>query len=129
VTQLSDEDNLNNKYYEQARALVTVDDPGHAQWQRDQDQIPFGDLVRAAEYGLVRGDPLKPYLVLQLPQGAGGYQVAWEVLLRTWEVLEGIRVTGEAAEFVARLPERLAGRKVVEDNKQRFTDRAITPST
>lgn len=119
----SDENDLNNKYYEQARTLVTVDDAGHAQWHRDQDEIPFGDLVRAATYGLVRGDPLKPYLVLQLPQGGGGYQVAWEVLLRTWEVLEGIRVTGEAARLVARLRERLAGRKIVEENQQRFAAR------
>lgn len=119
----SDEENLERKHYEQARDLITIDRDRRARWHRDQDEILYGDVVRTAEYGLLRGDPLRPYLVLQLPQGGGGYQVGFEVLLRAWEVLEGVLATREAAGLVRGLHDRLAGRKVVESKREELEQR------
>jgi hypothetical protein len=68
----SDEANALHKYYETPRDLVGVD--GLARWNRDRGQIPCGDLIRSGNDGLLHGDPLRPYLVLQWPQAEARFR-------------------------------------------------------
>lgn len=104
--------------YESARDLVLIDEVGRGRWNLAIDEIPYEYLVRAGETGLLRGDPLRPYLPMLLPQGGGGFQVGWETLLTTWKILEGLLVARGAyilgAQARRRLLARLRRRHVVE---------------
>jgi hypothetical protein len=55
------------KPWEWVQDLITVDPSGVARWNRSAGEIPYADLVRAAELGLLRGDPFRPYLLLLHP--------------------------------------------------------------
>jgi hypothetical protein len=114
----SDEVDAHNKYYETARDLVGVGADGLARWNRSRDEIPYGDLIRSGRDGLLRGDPLRPYLVLQCPQGGGGLQLAWDGLLLSWTVLGGIEATITAGRFVAGIRKRLRGAPVIADRRK-----------
>jgi hypothetical protein len=46
--------------YESARDLILLDGAGLAEWNLGIEEIPYGDLVRAADAGLLRGDQLRP---------------------------------------------------------------------
>jgi hypothetical protein len=86
-----DEPGLHDRY-EFATDLILVSANGHAKWNLGADAIPYEWLVRASDEGLLRGDPLRPYLPMLLPQGGGGFQIAWETLQTSWKVLEGLLV-------------------------------------
>jgi hypothetical protein len=113
--------------YESPTELILINEEGRAQWNLRADEIPYGHLVRAGEQGLLRGDPLRPYLPMLLPQGGGGFQAGWETLLTTWKILEellvarGVYSLGSEAQH--RLLGRLRRRRVVEAHSDEWIAR------
>ncbi len=96
--------------YESPTDLILIDEEGRAQWNLGADEIPYGHLIRAGEQGLLRGDPLRPYLPMLLPQGGGGFQVSWETLLTTWKILEELLVARGVYSLGSEAQQRLLGR-------------------
>ena len=96
--------------YEWTTDLILVDGGRHARWNLQSHEIPYEWLVRAGEEGLLRGDPLRPYLPMLLPQGSGGFQIAWETLQTSWQVLEDLLVTYGAYKLGNEAKHRLLGR-------------------
>lgn len=96
--------------YEWATDLILVDADRRARWNFRADEIPYGWLVRSGDEGLLRGDPLRPYLPMLLPQGSSGFQIAWEALLTSWQVLEGLLVAYGAYKLGDEARDRLLGR-------------------
>jgi hypothetical protein len=111
--------------------LVTVDPQGRAHWNRQSNEIPYGDLVRAGAKGLVDGDPLRPYLYLSVPQGGGGFREAWTILQTIWTITGGITGTVAAAKLTAEQTRRflalLRGSDVVRKKSDDWTERGGGP--
>jgi hypothetical protein len=76
--------------YEVAEDVIVVEADGTARWNLTAEQITVDHLLRAAGRRLLRGDPLRPYLVLLLPQGGEAFQTAWEVTLAAWQILTNL---------------------------------------
>lgn len=114
-----DEPRLQHRY-ELAEELVLIDGERHARWNLHADEIPYEWVIRSGEEGLLRGDAHRPYLPMLLPQGGGGFQSAWETLLASWSVLEGLLVAKGVYELGDQARERLLyhlrRRQVVETN-------------
>ena len=56
--------------WQAVRDLITIDSDGLARFNREAEEILYGDLLRAAEADLLEaGDPYRPYVVLLHPQG------------------------------------------------------------
>jgi hypothetical protein len=127
----ADEQDLKHKHYEMAPSLILVDRDGRVRWHVPREQIPYGDLVRSADHGLLRGDPLRPYLVLLIPQGSGDWQLAWDAVRLVWEVLGGLLATRETFKLSARsirsLQNRLRGAEVAAIYEQDWTSRGGGP--
>lgn len=106
--------------------LITVDQQGRAHWNRGLKDIPYGDLRRAAEAGLLDGDPLRPYFVLNYPQGGGFILGAWHVLKVVWEVLEGLIATYEVGKLTveqsSHIRNALEGRSVANEFAEQWSD-------
>jgi hypothetical protein len=96
--------------YEWATDLILVDADQRARWNLQAHQIPYEWIVRAGEERLLRGDPLRPYLPMLLPQGGDGFQIAWETLQASWQVLEGLLVTYGAYKLGNEARDRLLSR-------------------
>lgn len=113
--------------YESATDLILIDEDGRARWNLGVDEIRYAHLVRAGQQGLIRGDPLRPYLPMLLPQGGGGFQVGWETLLTMWKILETLLVARGAyalgSEARQRLLDRLRRRHVVEAHSDEWAAR------
>ncbi len=75
------------KRWEMSEDLLTVRADHELRWNRPQSDIPYADLLRASDYGLLRGDPRRPYLVLLLPQGGEAFQMAWESITTLWSII------------------------------------------
>ena len=119
--------------WEVVEELITVDGGGVAQWGRAADEIPYEDLVRAAERGLLSGDPLRPYIVFLLPQYDGGaLQLAWDAFLETWKILDGLLTAYGIIKLIpearpARLRRRIAGLRVMAENFTAWSERRGGP--
>jgi hypothetical protein len=113
--------------YEWTTDLILVDADRHARWNRQAHEIPYEWLVRASSEGLLRGNPLRPYLPMLLPQGGGGYQIAWETLRTSWQVLEALLVAGGVYKLGndarERLLSRLRRRHSIEVHSQEWAER------
>jgi hypothetical protein len=119
--------------YQQAEDLVTVDQTGLAQWHRRAEEILYADLVRAGNQGLIRGDPLRPYIVLLYPQGGDILATAWEAALHAWSILGSLltarELYGLGRETVHRLRARTdTGRKVLLGYRDEWSTRRAGPS-
>lgn len=118
--------------YERAEDLIVVDERGLAHWNLDAEQIRYGDLVRAGDLGLVRGDPRRPYVVLLYPQADQTLQTVWEAFLAGWSIFgdlltarEGIRLARTTVHAVRR---RLSGVKVLEERAEGWRARGGGPA-
>ena len=67
------------------RKIVGVDGAGRVYWRWFKD-VPCSDLLRAAERGLVVGDPRRPYFVPQVPAGGVGAS-EWHAVLNALSAL------------------------------------------
>lgn len=127
----ADDATLNGKYYEMAPSLILVERHGLARWHVPRDEISYGELVRSAELGLMRGDPLKPYLVLLMPQGSGDMQLAWDAIRVIWDLLPGVVASIEAIRLghrgVRSLRSRLRGADVTAAYQDAWTARGGGP--
>lgn len=96
--------------FEHLGDLTTVDETGRALWNRSFESVPYEVLVRTAKAGLLGGDPLRPYLILNSPEG-NGVLLSWEGLVTAYLVLRGALAMASdlegALQFKARLQERL----------------------
>jgi hypothetical protein len=68
--------------------VVVPDSEGRATWQSFK-KVPYGDLMRAAEAGVVDGDPLRPYLVLA-PQTGNGVLIDWQTYVERFKVFREV---------------------------------------
>lgn len=99
-------------------ALTTVtitDHNGLAVWHVRPDQASIGDLVIAADRKVFRGDPLRPYLVVDPKSGMGGPTPGgWDTIIQIWDVLvyiagstavvkSGIDITRRGRELIGRV--------------------------
>lgn len=125
----SDDQNLRGKRYEMAPALAGVGTDGLVRWGRSQAEIPYGDLVRSGRDGLLRGDPLRPYLVLLSPQGGGGsdLQAAWDAVQVCWTVLAGLGTTAATARLLAKVARRVRGASTLKDHQDALVERGAGP--
>jgi hypothetical protein len=117
--------------------LVVRDSEGRAVWRRPPFTATVGELVDAAEVGLLDGDPLCPYLILVIPQGLVGPLGDWAQLRQELEaiwILSGIaaQIAGALSfiGFVRRFVERHSGRaaKAVERNSAGWAERGASPA-
>jgi hypothetical protein len=76
--------------YEVAEDIIVIEADGTARWNLTAEQITVDHLLRSADRGLLRGDPLRPYLVLLLPQGGDAFQTAWEAALAAWQIVTNL---------------------------------------
>lgn len=60
-----------------SEVAVVPDDRGRATWRRPALDATLGELLNAADQGLVDGDPLQPYLIPSIPQGDLGVLTEW----------------------------------------------------
>lgn len=96
-----------NKTWEVAEHLITVDASGLIRWQRSAADIPYADVVRAGDRGLLHGDPLRPYLVLLLPQGPDVLHIAWDGIVLTWTVIGHLLTARELLKIGLKRRQRL----------------------
>ena len=109
-----------------AQAQVPASDPcGHRRRSGScgLGRAPFGsprlgDLLRAAEAGLLDGDPLRPYLILAVPGGdLGVIGTTWsafeEAFGLVWEVVSAAGTAYSAAQAIEAIRARLGGAKEV----------------
>ncbi|MGA8744851.1 MAG: hypothetical protein WB507_03190 [Solirubrobacterales bacterium] len=117
--------------------LVVRDSEGRAVWRRPPFTATMGELVDAAEVGLLEGDPLCPYLILVIPQGMIGLTGDWAQLrqeLETIWILSGIvgQIAGALSflGFVRRFAERHSdrGAKAVKRNSAAWAERGASPA-
>ena len=67
--------------------LDVVDSTGKAIWNRHWYEVKVGDLLLAAESGLLREDPSRWYLVLVQPMG-NGFFTDWSSVVAAWFIFE-----------------------------------------
>ena len=65
--------------------IVVRDQAGRAVWRRPPFEATIAELVDAHKLGLLEGDPLRPYLVLVIPQGEIGLLGEWTQLQQQLE--------------------------------------------
>lgn len=128
-----EEGGFERKRYERSENLILIDEHGHARWHASAENIRYGQIVRAAERGLLRGDPLRPYVAFLQPQGGGELKATWEVVQIAWKVLEALLVARGGVELGAeakrRLLDRLRGRHVAEAHSVEWMQRGGDPQS
>lgn len=107
--------------------LVLVDETGRAVFGvHDQRAITIEDLVRAGEAGVVDGDPLRPYLIIE-PGWGDAPPPDWPTFITglevAWDVLNVGAVVGGAWAFADQIRRRLqsrvgAGKKAAKDRRE-----------
>jgi hypothetical protein len=115
--------------------LVLVDDRGRAVFGvRDQRAVTCADLLRAAEVGVLDGDPLRPYLFVE-PGWGDAPPPDWPTVLTGLEIarqmLEGIATAGGAWAFadaiVRRVRERVGVGKKTAQGHREWAQRGTRP--
>lgn len=124
---------LRHKYLHLTR-VVTVDDQGLARWDVRSLEARIGDLIRAAETGLLDGDPLRPYLILAVPGGdLGVLGTTWsafeEAFGVVWEVVSATGTAYSAAQAIRAIRARLGGAKeVIDVRSEEWSERGAHPA-
>jgi hypothetical protein len=68
--------------------FTLVDSHGEAVFGiHDFHLIPYGQIIRSAEAGLVPGNPRRLYIIRQIPQGDFGTGVSWQTLLELYALI------------------------------------------
>lgn len=115
--------------------LVLVDGEGRAVFGvSDQRSVAIEDLLQAAKAGVVDGDPLRPYLILEpgwgdvpppdWPTVLMGLEVVWDVLNRV-AVVGGVWAFGEMV--LKRLSDRIAVGKKAAGEHREWAQRGTRP--
>lgn len=117
--------------------LLVRDSERRIVWRRPAFAVTMGELIDAAEAGLLEGDPLCPYLILTIPQGIIGLPGDWAQLRQELEAiwtLSGIaaQIAGALSflGFVRRYAVRHSGRaaKAVEKHSAAWAERGASPA-
>jgi hypothetical protein len=120
-----------HKIWEVAEQLTTVNRQELAVWHRSAAEIPYEDVVRAGKAGVLRGDPLRPYLVLLWPQGPDLIQTAWHDLVLVWSLVGDLLNVRELFRIAHARRERLGGVRaaaaVVEKRSAAWASRGGAP--
>ncbi len=118
--------------YQHAEDLVLVDVDGRAHWHKPAPEIAYGDLVRAAECGLNRGDPLRPYIVFLYPQGDDALKTVWETFLLALEAFGQLLTAREVFRLgrhgIERLRHRMEGTEILVEHHESWSERDGGPS-
>ena len=129
-----DANGIGEKAWEVAEDLIVVDADGTARWNLRADEITFEQLIRASEHGLLRGDPLRPYLVLLLPQGGEAFQTAWDATVLIWQIVSQLLTARELVRLVRGVRRASLQRKVHEGedvlrrHRERWSQAGAGPS-
>jgi hypothetical protein len=94
--------------------LSVVPEDGRIRWGVTLRDARVADLRRAGEYGLVDGDPLRPYVVILPAAGASELGLTWAALLTALSVAANLDGTLNLIDRVRRRVAR--GRKVIDDH-------------
>ena len=115
--------------------LVLVDARGQAVFGvSDQRAVTIADLLRAADAGVIDGDPLRPYLMIE-PGWGDAPPPDWPTVITglriAWEVLNHAAVAGGAWAFAEMIRQRLrdrleAGRRAAENHRE-WAQREVRP--
>lgn len=118
-------------------SITLVDEHGRAIWNNYWKDVRYGDLLRAADAGVLEGDPLRPYLILHAEIG-NGLLADWGTVLNLWDLawhvfdrIDTLMGVGAAAlgarELIRRLKDRLSrGRSVVSKHYVDWRERQAT---
>jgi hypothetical protein len=94
--------------------LTLVDKQGHAMFGvNDLRTVRYADVMRAAEAGVLSGDPLRPYLIIEPPYGdwiGPDWPTFLEGVKVTWQVLEHVGVAYAAVEAITRVKDEVRKR-------------------
>ncbi len=107
-----------------AHNLVVVTDDQRIRWHVPLEEARLADLVRAAEHGLVDGDPLRPYIVLQPPAG-NGLLFVWAMFTTALSIAANIEGTIQGIERIKR--KLAAGKKVIDEHFLDWSERGGDP--
>jgi hypothetical protein len=124
---------LKHKYLHLTR-VATVNDRGLARWDVRPLEASIGDLQRAAEAGLIDGDPLRPYLILAVPGGdLGVLGVTWgafeQAIGVVWEVVSAAGTAYSAVQAIKAARARLGGAKeVIGVRSAEWSERGARPA-
>jgi hypothetical protein len=104
-----------------------VDDHGRARWGIALDQS-LGELIRASSAKVLKGDPLRPYLILSIPQGDPGFGGEWnqfvEGLRLAWDIVKPLGEAYASFQALKAIKARLSkGASVIEHDAPRWTSR------
>ncbi len=94
--------------------LTLIDQHGQALFGvSDLRAVRYSDLLRASEAGVLAGDPLRPYLIVEAPYG-DWIGPDWPTLLDglkvSWDVLEHVATAGGAAAAINLLKDQIQKR-------------------
>jgi hypothetical protein len=119
-----DEVVLDRSRYILARELMLIDGEGRVTWRNTFEQATFGQILRAADAGVIPGDPRRPYLILQQPGGGDGGFLIWQALLDGWKLLKPMLEAVSAIEGGLQFHDRVARRagRGVEALEQSYPD-------
>lgn len=129
-----DEDRFTGPYTSE---LTLLDGEGRARWGVYFRDVTYGEIVRAADAGILRGDPRRPFLVIAPGHGNGmlptwaAFLVGLDVL---WKVMQAVATTEGVLAFSKRVVEgarlRLRpGREALEAHYLEWSDRGGRPDT
>jgi hypothetical protein len=115
--------------------LILVDDEGHAIFGvYDLRTVTLGDLLRASEAGVLDGDPLRPYLMVEggwgdhpppdWPTLVHGFEVAWPYIRSVIETT-GIALTLQ--EVWKRVSDRLRTSAETADEHREWSQKHYSP--
>lgn len=115
--------------------LYLLDDQGRVRSTWEWMDVPMRELLRAADAGVLDGDPRRPYLVNNAPEGNGllpDWPTFVELLKLWWMVAVGVATTGGVWQFFRFVGEALAKRgpesvEVVESHATDWSARGLRP--
>jgi hypothetical protein len=104
-----------------------VDDHGRARWDIALDQS-LGELIRASSAKVLQGDPLRPYLILSIPQGDPGFGGEWnqfvEGLRLAWDIVKPLGEAYASFQALKAIKARLSnGASVIEHDASLWASR------
>jgi hypothetical protein len=88
--------------------VVVRDEAGRALWRRPGLDATLGELIDAADAGLIDGDPLQPYLIPSTPAGDFGGLDQWITFQNALTALGGVAGLMATLDGVLGIKDRLA---------------------
>lgn len=127
-----DDDALDRRRYVSGSHVMLVDEAGRITWGNDFSTVTYEQIIRAADAGVIHGDPHRPYLILEQPAG-NGVLLIWAAVTTGLLLLEkGLSVAANiegVLQFRDRLRRRAErGRRAVQETSPDLLTRGGQPA-